>query len=242
MNLLKPSILALLLASTAFAGSPMRTQGEQALANKDYLAALPLLQQAAEFEKSNADEWKLLRDKIDECKKHLTAEQINAASWKPAVPAAPARTPHAPPQPAETRALGIKELGNFTPDPEKANQVPADVVKLNGMKVTMWGFMIPSLQADKVTEFALVPSLAGCCYGQPPGVEHTIVVHNGKLPVAYTTKPIRVTGTLRVKEKRDSDYTIGIFEIDPDKVEVIEVEVPAAELQGKAQIDLSNQK
>jgi len=231
----------------ALAGSPMQADGEQALAARDYLKALPLLQQAAEFEKANKEAWTALRAKIEECKTHLTAEQITKVSWSvgvapPSATPATVRVPHDPPKPGEVRTLGIKELGNFEYDPEKAGGVPADVLKLDGLKVNMWGFMIPSLQADQVTEFILVPSLTGCCYGQPPGVQHSILVHAEKLPVAYTTKPIRVIGTLRVKEDRDADYTVGIFAIVPESITMVDVAIPGDVLQGKKQMDLQGQK
>jgi hypothetical protein len=51
--------------------------------------------------------------------------------------------------------------------------LPEDVKALNGAKIRTHGFMIPLDQADNITEFALVPSLFACCFGQPPQVQHT---------------------------------------------------------------------
>ncbi len=135
---------------------------------------------------------------------------------------------------AKCGTIGIKELGNFQYDAEKGGGIPADVQKLSGMKVKVWGFMVALAQTENITEFALVPSLTGCCYGQPPTVQHMIVVH---LPTgtAYTRDAIRVTGTLKVQEKRDEGYTVSLFEIDGATLEKVDVGVSQEALQGKKQ-------
>ena len=68
-----------------------------------------------------------------------------------------------------------------------------------------------------------MPSLVSCCFGQPPGVQHTITckVPAGKA-VQYAIDEIWCEGTLRVELKRDSGYTYSIFEFDVDSVKVVE--------------------
>ena len=48
---------------------------------------------------------------------------------------------------------------------------------LSGAKVKVRGFMIPMDQAENVTQFALVPDLFACCFGQPPQVQHTVIAN-----------------------------------------------------------------
>ena len=35
---------------------------------------------------------------------------------------------------------------------------------------------MPMDQSENITQFALVPSLFGCCYGQPPQIQHGVIV------------------------------------------------------------------
>jgi hypothetical protein len=87
------------------------------------------------------------------------------------------------------------------------------------MKIKLRGFMIPMDQADKITQFAMVPSLFACCYGQPPQVQHTIVCGTPKgKAVSYYPDEIQVEGTLTVKEKKEDGFIVSIFEMDVSSV------------------------
>ena len=79
--------------------------------------------------------------------------------------------------------------------------------------------MIPMDQAENITQFALVPSLFACCFGQPPQIQHTIVVNcpKGKA-VNYFPDEILVEGTLVVEEKKDEGYIVSIFELNVNSV------------------------
>jgi hypothetical protein len=124
------------------------------------------------------------------------------------------RTPHKPPVAGETRELAVKELGNFDYDPDQGGVIPDDVKALSGTKVRLKGYMLPLSQARKVTRFALVPSVFSCCFGQPPGVQHTVIVdcEPGK-SVAYSSDPVAVEGTLTVGEVKEDKYTIALFQL-----------------------------
>jgi hypothetical protein len=133
------------------------------------------------------------------------------------------RVPHALPQAGDVLTLGIRELGNFEFDPTATKDIPADVKALDGATVRLRGFMIPLNQAEDITDFALVPTLANCCFGQPPGVQHTITCKTEKgRAVQYTVDEISVTGKLAVKMKRDQDYTYSIFEMTVSSVKAAE--------------------
>ena len=61
------------------------------------------------------------------------------------------------------------------------------------------GFMWPLTQSDKITEFALVPSLTSCCFGAPPGVQHVVTCHvPGGKSVDFSVDEIYVEGTVHV--------------------------------------------
>jgi hypothetical protein len=137
-----------------------------------------------------------------------------------AVPTLPeTRKPHAAPKPGQVQEMGIKELGNFEYDQERGGTIPDDVKRLTGSTVRLRGFMIPMDQAENITQFALVPSLFSCCFGQPPQIQHTIVVNcpKGKA-VSYFPDEIMVEGKLTVQEKKDDGYVVSLFEVQANSV------------------------
>jgi hypothetical protein len=146
------------------------------------------------------------------------------ASATPPVPPelvmGPDRRPHPTPKPGEIMEMSIKELGNFEFDAETGSTpIPPDVQSLNGSTIRLRGFMIPMDQAESISQFALVPSLFACCYGQPPQIQHTIVVNcpKGKA-VSYYPDEIVVQGKLTVQEKKDDGFIVSLFEVEANSV------------------------
>jgi len=94
-----------------------------------------------------------------------------------------------------------------------------DIKKMTGSSVRLRGFMIPMDQADRITQFALVPSLFACCFGQPPQIQHTIVINcpKGKA-VPYFPDEITVEGKLNVEEQKDEGYVVSVFQMDASSV------------------------
>ena len=139
---------------------------------------------------------------------------------EPAIETAPEkRKKHVAPAAGQTLALSMKELGNFEYDADKGGNIPDDVKKLNGSKIRVQGFMIPLDQADNISHFSLVPSLFACCFGQPPQIQHQIVVHTPKgKAVGYYPDEIICEGTLKVDEKKDDGYIVSVFEMDVQSV------------------------
>lgn len=126
----------------------------------------------------------------------------------------PHRFLHPAPKPGQVIDLQIKQLGNFLYDAEKGGNIPPDVRRLSGATIRLTGFMIPMDQAENISQFALVPTLFACCYGQPPAIQHTIVVNcpKGKA-VSYYPDQIVVEGKLTVKEQRDDGFIVSIFQM-----------------------------
>ncbi|CAN5551054.1 hypothetical protein BH09PLA1_BH09PLA1_31050 [soil metagenome] len=209
--------------AAAPAGTPssieIRAQEEFGRAN--WGAALPPLNRVAQHlrDQKQTDRLGAVEEQIRVCQKNL---QIAANVEKPADAAprtAESRKPHAAPKAGETRELAIKDLGNFEYDADLGGGVPDDVKALSGSSVRLQGFMIPMDQADSITQFALVPSLFACCFGQPPQVQHTIVVHlpKGK-GVSYFPDEISVEGKLIVDEKKEDGFIVSLFEMDASSV------------------------
>jgi len=201
----------------------MQLRAQTAFDKGDYATALPLFMNVEKkLTESGAKSDKLgpIQEKIRVCKKNLLKDPPkdlqNFLSQKPQDNATPEkRKPHVRPKDGQVLELAIKDLGNFEYDAEKGGNLPEDVKALNGAKVRTHGFMIPLDQADNITEFALVPSLFACCFGQPPQVQHTMVVHTPKgKAVGYFPDEIVVEGTLKVDEKKEDGLIISVFEVD----------------------------
>jgi len=83
----------------------------------------------------------------------------------------------------------------------------------------MSGFMIPLDQADNISNFALVPSLFACCFGQAPQIQHQVIVRTPKgKAVPYFPDEIICEGTLKVEEHKDDGYIVSVFELDVNSV------------------------
>ncbi len=228
--------LALSFAVTALAAAPspatqpanggsMAFRASEAFNRGQYATALPLLQRLADELKDRPDEIGPVQEKIRVCETAIakaTAQQAaNPQAGAPGDPPATAekRVAHPAPKSGETVELTIKELGNFEYDADKGGNIPDDVKAMSGGKLRLRGFMIPMDQADSITQFALVPSLFACCFGQPPQIQHTIIVNcpKGKA-VSYFPDEIQVEGTLKVNEKKEDGFIVSIFEMDCQSV------------------------
>lgn len=217
----------------------------QALAAGKYAEALPLFQQVAAGLGNQPDRLSMIQEEIRVCQKNLAMSPVAIVSMQsaggsglpsPMIPgvgsiAAPPedptqvmdpthRLPHVTPKPGQTLEIEIKALGNFLYDPAKGGDIPSDVLALNGAKIRSRGFMMPLDQVENITSFAFVPSLFGCCYGQPPQIQHTIVVRTppGKSVAKYTSEEMIVEGTLHVVERKDDGFIISIFEMDATSI------------------------
>jgi hypothetical protein len=210
----------LLGAAPTTAPSSLEVRANTAFGNGQYALALPLLQKVAEQYKAQPDKLGPVQEQIKVCQTQIA--QANASNGLVPIPPQPVgenRKPHAAPTPGETRDLQIKELGNFDYDADKGGNIPADVKALSGISIRLHGFMIPIDQAENITQFALVPSLFACCFGQPPQIQHTVVCKApGGKAVSYYPDELVVEGKLRVDEKKDDGFIVSIFEMDVTSV------------------------
>ena len=175
------------------------------------VALLTPLPCALAAEKTGDGDKKKAGEVTDAVKKAAAAK---GPTTQPTVATGDDRKPHKKPKDGETYALRIQELGNFDYDQDKGGNIPKDVKALTGTAVKLSGFMIPLDQADKIKQFVLVPDLFSCCFGQPPQVQHSIIVScpDGKA-VSYFPDQIQVEGKLKVEEKKDDGFIVSIFEI-----------------------------
>ena len=211
------------------ASSSLEVRAQTAFNNKQWSLAAQLLKQVEAQVKDKPDRLAAVQEQIRVCDKNIANGAAVVASTGPTYattnavattqPTAEARKPFPAPKAGQVTEIQIKDLGNFDYDIEKGGNIPADIKALHGTKFRTRGFMIPLDQAEAINEFALVPSLFACCFGQPPQIQHTLVVHcpKGKA-VSYYGDEIVVEGILKVEEKKDDGYIISVFEIDASSV------------------------
>ena len=208
--------------STQPADMPLAYRANSAFSQGRYAAALPLLQELAGTLIDQPDKIGPVEERIRVCQKAIAsalATPHDPTNDPPPPMAADTRIPHPPPVPGEVLEMPIKQLGNFEYDADHGGNIPKDVYRLSGATFRTRGYMVPIDQADDITEFALVPSLFACCFGQPPQIQHTIVVHlpAGKA-VSYYPGELQVEGKLTVDERKDEGYIVSIFDLDATTV------------------------
>lgn len=226
------SLATLLLAGQFALGEPttkpaptvgeLTLQATQAFNRGQYAVALPILQKVSADLKDQPDKAGPINEMIRVSQKAIaTASLQQNAVTAPVDPAASAahRVPHPAPVAGQVQEMAIKDLGNFEYDADKGGNIPDDVKALNGSQIRLRGYMIPIDQAERISKFALVPSLFACCFGQPPQMQHTIIVDcpAGKA-VSYFPDEISVEGTLTVNEVKEDDIITSIFQVKTSSV------------------------
>jgi len=201
----------------------LEERAKEAMGRTQYSLAKDLFTKVLDRVKDDAKRTAAIQEQIKTCetkiKENASSAQPDQLNQPQVETAAEKRKKHVAPKDGSALALGIKELGNFDYDADKGGNIPQDVKDLSGHKIRVQGFMIPLDQADNISHFALVPSLFACCFGQPPQIQHQIVVHTPKgKAVSYFPDEIVCEGTLKVEEKKDDGYIVSVFEMDVQSV------------------------
>jgi hypothetical protein len=94
--------------------------------------------------------------------------------------------------------------------------MPETIRSLDGERVVMIGFLMTVFEYDDIHTFHLVANHWSCCYGVPPGLEGAVSVElkAGEEGLPNTMKPLRVIGTLRVKEIKESEIVYAIYSLE----------------------------
>ena len=102
---------------------------------------------------------------------------------------------------------------------EHKTAIPDYIKNLDGQSVQMAGFMMPLNATKQISEFVLVQFLWGCCFGQPPAVNHVVLVtmENGK-KTQFFTVPVCVRGTFHVSEMRQDSYLVSLYRLEAKQV------------------------
>lgn len=128
-----------------------------------------------------------------------------------------------PPDIPGVEPLTWELLRTYEHQPEMKG-LPEAIQKLDGKKVVMIGFLMTVFEFDDIHQFHLVASHWSCCYGVPPGLEGAmnVTLAKGEEGLPNTMKPLRVIGTLRVGEQKESGIIYAIYAIEDAEVVVMD--------------------
>jgi hypothetical protein len=136
-----------------------------------------------------------------------------------------------PPPEAPEGRLGRGMKPFFAPPPEPLNipenpgsveGIPLMVQSLNGQRVRLTGFMLPTrTENGLVKDFLLIRSQLTCCFGVPPAPNEWVVVTiPGKGVPQKMDVPINLYGTLHVGQMFEDHVFSGMYRLDCEKVAV----------------------
>lgn len=96
------------------------------------------------------------------------------------------------------KIFDIKEVSKDLPQ-----HFPKWLKALDGQRVRMRGFMVPTFQADDLVAFTLARDTSACCFGPNPKVSYLIEVsmQKGKTSEYIDLKPFDVVGVLHVGDE-----------------------------------------
>jgi len=106
-------------------------------------------------------------------------------------------------------------------DPFTPSLLPADVASLDGQRIRIRGYILPSFQQEGITQFVLVRDNMECCFGPGAALYDCIVVR--MVPgtsTNFSVRPVAVSGTFHVEELIGPDGRhLAIYSMDGEAVE-----------------------
>ncbi len=141
--------------------------------------------------------------------REMSFEHLNDFEY---IPPGGARVDYLTPPVPEDGGLPFKE------------RFPGRIRDLDGQRIAIPGFLMPlDGRPDAMTSFALVRSMAICCYGVAPKVTEWIMVEarpEQKLRY-YKNVPVLLRGVLKYNEVVEEGWVISLLEMKADELERI---------------------
>jgi hypothetical protein len=164
--------------------------------------------------------------------KPTAAQQPTAketAKDSPAANAAPASAddkPATPPPPAANQprvdiTFDAIKLDMQKDDPFRPALITPKIQALEGRRVKIRGYILPSFQQAGLTQFVLVRDNLQCCFGPGAALYDAIVVEmRPGRSTDFTIRPVAVEGVFAVRELLDPDgKTLAIYHLDGEAVQ-----------------------
>lgn len=142
--------------------------------------------------------------------------QPTSTEKKPAPNAAVSarKRPIPKPQPGKTLDLTFDDIKfDIEPDaPFDRQMLPQAIEDLNGQKISIGGYMLPSFQQRDIKQFVLVRDNMECCFGPGAALYDCILIEIDGRGTDFTVRPVVVEGILTIKEyKDDSGKHLAIY-------------------------------
>ena len=122
--------------------------------------------------------------------------------------------------------VNLQSMGNFEMDQRMGTlqDIPERYRNLDGKKVLLQGEVAPAdFSAGRGSAFELWYSVAKCCFGGPPKVQHFVkcrVDKGGKpLPEWIYAGQVKVFGTLHVKVQKEGELIKSVYQLDIERIE-----------------------
>ena len=142
----------------------------------------------------------------------------------------------ADPIPIDVDLLGAWEFRYDLDDP-----FPPFLHQLNGKVVKISGFMLPDIEFEEISQFHLVRSLWGCCFGAPPRINEMVRAQvPEKLRMDYTYNTLELTGTLEVVFAMEDGLIEDPYRLQVTAIKELGFEDPEAPAEFDPNIDFGN--
>jgi hypothetical protein len=105
-------------------------------------------------------------------------------------------------------------------EPFKRAMLTPAIEKLEGQRVRIRGYMLPSFQQSGIKQFVLVRDNMECCFGPGAALYDCIIVEMvNDQSCDFSVRPIAVEGTFSIREfKGPDDMHLAIFHLDGERV------------------------
>ena len=107
----------------------------------------------------------------------------------------------------------------------KSEQIPNGIKALNGKKVMVEGYMVPTDgEGSKVSNFILLQNTMSCCFGVPPPANGWIdaAMIEDRHTKYYSDEIVQIYGTLEVGEVFDPEKGLSIYRMQVEKLDPTE--------------------
>ncbi len=96
-----------------------------------------------------------------------------------------------------------------------------EIKKLDGQRVKIRGYILPTFQQSGLTMFVLVRDNMECCFGPGAALYDCMIVEMKPPKTAeFSTRPVAVEGIFKVSEFLDPDGVVrAVFHLDGESVQ-----------------------
>lgn len=148
-----------------------------------------------------------------------SVEADGDAGGKPSQPATV--TSQGPPGRVLERSFDDVKFEMQQGDPFTPGLLPDAVASLDGQRIRIRGYILPSFQQEGITQFVLVRDNMECCFGPGAALYDCIVVRMVEgTSTNFSVRPVAVRGTFHVEELIGPDGRhLAIYSMDGEDVE-----------------------